>query len=250
MRHSKKYQIFHSRLLLFVLLISLPTKIPGDPFEIDVFEYIEYLKGEIYNDTYTELDYNSMTMNLNDYFLYGEARLSNETDYRNDALTFLHTVNFNGPYNGGEFHKCFEVSSDLHLQGHVKALSIYYNISGLLVDLQSEYPIFIWYTLHYPGQFLLAPNDPSWLSIQDRQTSDVWIVDVEYLKSRNSQRRTCTIQKGLLSFDNMVANEHVIQHGCIPPYLKPQNEFPVCNTQEDLKRALYSFNRIRKNTFL
>ena len=91
--------------------IFVPKSFPVDYQEIDIDEYIGYLDGDIYNQTYKKLDYWNITMNLKNYFLYGTALWSNETEYRDDTLTFFHSVTFNGFYWGGEFHKCYSVKN-------------------------------------------------------------------------------------------------------------------------------------------
>ena len=50
----------------------------------------------------------------------------------------------------------------------------------------------------------------------------------------------------MLSYDAMVFQEHMIQKGCVPPYLQKHKMFPICKTQKELKDALYDYNNIRK----
>ena len=95
--------------------------------------------------------------------------------------------------------------------------------------------------------FLLAPNGLEYAqSDEGPEELDIWMEDVELLRSRNSQQRACTRHHSRLSYDTMILQEHMIQNGCIPPYLKQHEEFPTCKTQKELKDAIYDFNKIRK----
>ena len=229
--------------------IFIPKNIPQTKPDIDIYEYGQYLSGEVEAaDRFERLNYTNITINLEDYFLYGTARKSNESIFHNDTVVFQHNVSFNGIFgSNGVFHKCFEVSSNIHLHRYVKEVYLYYNKTKLLDDLGSEYPLDVFYSIHYPGQFLLAPNGLEYAQLdEDPEELDIWMEDVELLRSRNSQQRACTRHNNRLCYDTMILQEHMIQNGCIPPYLKQHEEFPTCKTQKELKDAIYDFNKIRK----
>ena len=227
--------------------IFLTDKFPSNDSKIDKSQYLSYLNGELYDEVYEKIDYWKVTFDIEDYFLKGLVSWSNESGYRNDTLTFLHTESFSGPYYDGDFRKCFEISSDIHLHRHVKEIDLVYNMTALLDDLKSEYPVDIFYNVHNSGQFLLAPNDPNWWTIDDGgQSIDIWIEHVEFLRSRNSAKRTCIPPNKDVSYDSMVANTHVNHVGCRHPYIKPYRDYKLCKTQEKLKSGSYSFNKIRK----
>ena len=227
--------------------ILLAKQFSSNISKVDKSQYLKYLNGELYDKDYEKLDYWNITINLEDYFLKGEVIWSNETENLRDTLTCVHTESFNGPYYDGEFRKCFEISSNILLHRYVKDIYLYYNMKALLDDLDGVYPVNLFYNIHDSGQFLLAPNDPTWLSIESGGESlDIWIEHVEFLRSRSSARRTCIPRKRDVSYDIMVANAHVNREGCRPPYLKLYKDYPLCHSQDKLKSASYSFNRIRK----
>ena len=227
--------------------IFLPRAFPNNNISSNYFEYIQYLKGEIADETYASLTYPNITIDLENYFLFEEVKWANETSHRNGTLSIKHTPNFNGIYYLGEFRKCFEVSSNIQHFRHVKEVNLYYNKTKMLHDLEGEYPIDVFFNIHHSGQFFLAPNDPTFIQINGGwENHNVWIEDIELLKSRNSQWRTCTPDFGAPSYDNMVLQEHLLHKGCIPPYLAPYQGWRICKTQEEMKFAMYSFNTIRK----
>ena len=63
--------------------------------------YLQYLKGDIFEERFRHIHYDNVTLNLEDYFLYSEVRLSNETRSSSNHNTPLkHEIIFNGFYHG------------------------------------------------------------------------------------------------------------------------------------------------------
>ena len=140
------------------LTLFIPKQFPADSTQLDdIYEYHAWDEEDIYDITDENLDYWNITMNLNHYFLYGRVKLSNESNFRNDTLTFWNTVNFNGVYYDGTFYKCFEVSTNINLHRNVKGVYLYYNMKGLLVDLDSDYPLEV--TFIILANFFLHPTN-------------------------------------------------------------------------------------------
>ena len=225
--------------------IFMPKRVSNINNKISISEYVQYLKGELYDDGYENIDYWNVTIDLENYFLGAEVEWANETLTHNDTLTFIHNVNFNGIDGiSGEFQKCFQVSSNINQHRYVKKFKIFYNKQAHLKDIEMD-SYEVWFNIHHAEQFLLAPNDPNLFIVKKgaSRSHGIWIQDVEFLRSRNSYSRTCT-KKG--SYDTMVAREHIIQKGCRPPYLRPYKEIPLCNTSEGMKNATYAFNEVRK----
>ena len=223
-------------------------KLRTKDLSVDLDQYIAYLEGTFFNDTYAKMNYNDITINFDDFFLHGEAQWANESEYRNDTLTFHHKEIFSGRYFGGlPFSKCFEVSSNIDYHRYVQDVKLYYNLTKLLTALENE-NVNIIFNVHLLGQFLLAPSGPSLIPLDGDglgKRQNIWIEEMELLKSRNSHRRTCTPQNNMVSYDDMVAREHIIRKGCTPPYLKPSKNAPPCNTREEIKRAMYIFFEAR-----
>ena len=216
-----------------------------DP-EIDADQYVGYLQGRVFNDTYHKIKYNNITINLEEYFLYGTERWANETKHKNVTLGFDHKELFNGDYLGFHkgFYKCFELASNIKNHRIMHDIEVYYNLTKLLTTLGGYKVKLITFNVHLPGQFLLAPNDPNYLELPNDgkgKYQQVWIEEIEFLQSRNTRRRACTLPNGIMSYDNMAAREHTIEKGCSPPYFKASKDFPPCNTQEKIKNATYFY---------
>ena len=84
----------------------LNNKLPsGDP-NINSSIYLKYIQGEYYDDQLAGIDYDDVTLNLNDYFLFAEVKLRNDSDHIKRKLYPTHKIVFDGIYYG-KFSKCF-----------------------------------------------------------------------------------------------------------------------------------------------
>ena len=51
-------------------------------------KYLEYLQGDFWEDSFTTIQYENVTVDLNDYFVYAVEKWNNESQWRNSSLTF------------------------------------------------------------------------------------------------------------------------------------------------------------------
>ena len=206
-----------------------------------------YLKGEFDEHRFQNIEYSSLTLNLDDYLSYHWVTLRNGTDVvDSNIVTFSHKVNFNGFSEWGYFYKCFELTWDIAPPGIVRETFVVYNRSELLQDSWIESNGFIDLYIHYPGQFLLAPNDVTYLKLDaTTRSNEIIFEDVEILRSRNSKKRRCTIYNDKYSFDDMVREKHILENGCILPYFRPFKNFPKCETREKIESSAFEYQNVR-----
>ena len=185
---------------------------------LDVASYLSYLKGDTLEKQFKNVDYENLTLDLNNYLLNTQMKLRNETKYRELKL-LEHKISFNGFLEWGGFYKCFELALDKYHHGNpgnIKEINIAYNKRSLLQDIGKSSGLDLVVYLHYPGEFVTAPNDQHRLSIgRDNVSSLTWIGDVEILKRRDSRKRTCTNNNEMVSFYDMVREKHIENCGCI-----------------------------------
>ena len=114
-----------------------------------------------------------------------------------------------------------------------------------------DFPLYLGFALHHPGQFLLAPNrlDNTWLYDWQYNGLDFIISEIEILKSRNSRNRHCTHYGGTLTFDEMVKKKHLDTVHCRPPYMSSLDNLPICSKTEDILRASYQYKTARDNYY-
>ena len=220
----------------------LNNKIRRNISEINASKYLQYLKGEIFDEKFHQIDYENVSMKLEDYFLYGQVKLLNETNFRNYSSKFVHKEIFNGiDHYDGFFTKCFvgELHDTVDIR-HVKAIKLYYNMSQMRTDLAAQTAISFTFNLHYPGKYLdevkVAKN--GWIAPK-QNGFHVIIYDMELLRRRNSHNRKCLDDRG--RYDEMVLERHVEKAGCRAPYQRPHKEYPICKSQKMIRNAIYKY---------
>ena len=207
--------------------------------------YIEYLKGNGYNEKYNTIDYSKVTLSFENYFLSSTVVLRNLTPLYD--VPFQHHESFNG-FGIGLFVKCFEITINITDYHNVLFITLAYDKKKLLLDFktQSEYNLSI--IMHHPGQFLLSSING--FGYFDMKTDmGITISDLELLKSRNSRNRWCTEYDDEISFDDMVRKRHLLNIGCTAPYLKSNENFPPCNSTAAIKDAFYDYNVVGKKYY-
>ena len=220
-----------------------------DP-DINETTYIEYLKGERFDPSFQNVDYQNVTLNLNDYFLSAREKSLNESELKKSNLSFIHKEIFSGVFYYGVFAKCFSFENELKQNHHIQKISLRYNTTKLINDLgaSEESELNLYYSIYYPDQFLLQLISPWQLSMGlDDYALTVWIDDLELLKRRSSWKKRCTRTEK--PFDELVLSKHVETVGCKPPYINSQGTFPTCNSQEKIKEAIYEFKSIRNKYY-
>ena len=215
--------------------------------EINSSRYLQYLKGDVIDEKLTDVDYENVTMNLQEYLRLGTVQLRNETIGRN--ATFHHKVNFNG-YMGmndkKKLYKCFEVSMVGKQLNGIRHIWLGYDINRLSNDMGLDILV-TKVKANHPGQlslisgFYIMPLLPS---ISNTHGYIYNIQDLEILQGRNSVKRRCTPYSSTNSFDDMLREQHVKGKDCSAPYLQPITGVPKCSTKDSIKRSMYDFQSI------
>ena len=218
---------------------------------IDVAEYLSYLKGEIYDEKLANLNYNDVTLKLDDYFTFGGVGLRKETRSRNISSFILHKQTFDGfvTFDVRRFVKCFSVSiTDYQYHRNVERMVLAYNRDKLLGDVgeskcqRPNCPLLI-SDVYYPEQFLIKVSDSFMFDIkEDFYGYRVLLRSLEMLKRRNTRTKRCTYDTTF--YDRLVLEKHISTIGCRAPYHKTYKQFPICNTKEKIKKSLYEFQDV------
>ena len=207
--------------------------------------YKSYLKGEFYNDELAKVDYENVTLNLDDSFLFAEVRLSNASNKR--KIQLKHRTIFNGIIYEEDFFKCFAPELNKNDIENVRKIEFYYRKQGIIEDLHSVRgnASKVWISIHYPGQFLLAINKKARHSLQlyNNYSNLVKIASIELLKSRKKRSHDC--MENWRWFDEMVLHKHITTIGCRSPYHLPYKDFPLCDNTDDIRRSAYKFEKVR-----
>ena len=210
--------------------------------------YLQYLKGQVDGNQFTELDYESVSLNLQDYFEFGYVKLSNDSSASDPTmLHFKHREIFSGIYLKN-FVKCFSPQIKKKDYPNLQALLFSYNYQKILQDLEvtSTDPIF---NIHYPGQYLLIPNPsraaPLTRNRYNGANIQLMIKNLEILNRRNTNKQKCL--DDWKNYDSLVLRKHVENQGCQMPY---QNEgFPKCKRMKEMEDAAYDLYDVRKRYY-
>ena len=225
----------------------LARKVAENYPDLNKTSYMEYLEGDIFDETFAEVDYSNITIDLDEYYEYTWVFLRNKTRQEGSQISsFVHKISFNGISEWDEFYKCIELNWDTNQPDIIKERFAVYNKTAILRDLSGSLEFNFDLYMHYPGQFLLAPNDLTEF-IMDVSTKSlvIKIEDVEILRSRDSRNKRCTAYNDKLSFDEMVKEKHILTTGCSLPYFGAFKNFPKCDTREKIKQSSYSYQEVR-----
>ena len=69
--------------------------------------YASYLKGDLFNHELVSIDYDNVTLSLDDYFEFAEVRLSNESRLNKRNATLKFDTIFSGIFKHGIFFQMF-----------------------------------------------------------------------------------------------------------------------------------------------
>ena len=217
---------------------KLEKNFPG----IDSSSYLDFLKGEHFDENLNNVDYSNVSLNLDEFVLYGYSQMRNETIPIQDSL--FNKESFNGFNKWGFFEKCFEVTSNKS-SNHLYQIIVKYDLDRLRQYLGNDSMSFS-VAINYPGQYLLRITLPDDVDMESEDKNLLLnIEDIEVIKSRNTRIRKCTPYDDKKSFDDMVLDAHIISKGCNVPYLRGLKNFPKCHKKEDVKSLLYDYTIVQ-----
>ena len=101
-------------------------------------DYLQYLKGNLFDGRLQNIDYEDVTVQLQDYFLNGQVILSDGQALVNNSREFTHNVIFSG-VKEQMFLKCFEIIWNRTENEHshnVKKMVFTYDKLRLMKDLK------------------------------------------------------------------------------------------------------------------
>ena len=101
--------------------------------EINRKLYLEYLMGNFFLDYLEGFDYQNVTIDLGNYFLYLKEQWHNSSEMQYSALRVEHKEIFSGFFLG-KFLKCFLLKVDINANRHINGLAFYYDLEKLFDD--------------------------------------------------------------------------------------------------------------------
>ena len=215
----------------------LQEKFKGLEFDVNASTYLEHLTGKVFQQPYNQIDYNNITLNLEDYFL------SKRVVWRNGSISSNTNVELRSTFSGFIhyfFVKCF--TTDTKTLNIPAVRLIRYDFKNeVLMDYRKASDHSWGLSVHGPNQFLLQQQNFRSFSRNNNKSNglsvDVRISKIEVLKRRNKRKEPCVTEWN--RWDDLIVLKPIEKIGCSAPYHRSFNEFSVCSRKEDM-RALYN----------
>ena len=224
------------------IISNLEKLFPG----IDSSSYLDLLKGETFDENVNIVEYSNVSLNLDEFLLYGYSQMRNETVPTQDDI--FNKESFNGFNKWGFFEKCFEVTSKKS-SNHLYQIIVKYDLNRIHQGLGND-SISFSVAINYPGQYLLRITLPDDVQPEGENKNILLnIEDIEVIKSRNTRIRKCTPYDDKKSFDDMVLDAHIISKGCNVPYLRGIKNFSKCHKKENVKSLFYDYTLVQNKYY-
>ena len=208
--------------------------------------YLKYLRGEYFSENMLRIPYKNVTIDISNYIkgyilLHGNGSAKyvkfDSGSYVGEKRILTH-VSYNGfsTITKG-FNKCFalEIPRVKHLQVFRILLSNRLFPNGLR-PTYAKLSVFY----HFPRQFLLAGRNVRWTwpyrAANESYKTRFLIGAITILKQRNKQQSRCI--EACDAYDNWVMKFHQNEIECNIPYLKLQEQIPICNSKEQMKQGI------------
>ena len=162
--------------------------------DLDSKTYLKYLKGDVlYNDSYANIKFDQVTLNLHDYiedleFKWKNVSIDNCTNTQNCRFVIAKN-NFNG-FANSDFYRCFALELNPIYAKDVGGFNVVFNskLENILPQIGDVY-----IGLNYPQQFYRSYGMRQiWRKSGKSTTTEfIEIISIEVLKRRNKRTAAC-----------------------------------------------------------
>ena len=217
--------------------------------------YLEFLKGEAFENEMMTSNYQNMTIDMVDYIVGYRIYFRNFSIIKADSGISLDEKkklvynNFNGfiePYL--DFCKCFSLVIPKIKELWIFRILISNDIfpDGLR-PVESDLKTFI----HLPKQFLLSKYNKKWewpyRSKQETYKLRFIIRSMDIVTKRDKRDMPCN--QNWENYDDWVVQSFKNETGCNNPYQFYDNRLPTCNAKEEIKRAMFRQNVVEERKY-
>ena len=194
--------------------------------------YMQYLKGELWDDRMVDVDYENVTINLENFLLQACVLDSYLHCVEEMDVSVMNTVQ----------GKCFSFIQKYPKR--IKELSVYINNSifpnGIRPSMEFKFVVFI----SYPQQVVRRQGylKKDWavrVNRLDNYEMQFGIRDVEVIRRRNKRGSKC--QGNWKNYDVNVLEKMLNNVGCRPFYSTSMKEYPPCSTSREMEINYYTF---------
>ena len=207
------------------------------------WKYFDFLKGKGNYGKFKDIQYDQVTTNLGSHleqvrFKWKPGRTPKKKTCRDahNCPYFALENNYNGFNQEGLFQKCFGTKLNNKYAKDVLTIRLMFNES-LKNEISDAISVQVFF--NYPNQFIRPRGESQtiWQTELNGTVDMFQITSFELLKRRNKRQEKCTSEWNI--FDQMVLKKHIEKVGCRAPYMPQYPEFPMCNTQKQIRKAYY-----------
>ena len=219
---------------------------PNKNYPLNGTSYMEYLKGNVFDEEFQDIDYENVILNFTQYIAVVHISWRNGTTVDFSPVEAQKIVQMDVTFSGfiyDDFYHCFgTIVKESYKKDIAFLINIYKRddeLDSLMVERGNVYLI-----LHYPNQFILTPlNIQEFALHPNRTVNDIGfhtVHGVEILKRRSKRAEHCTL--GFTNFDEIVLKSLLRKNECRPPYITKYKDFPICKTRDQIRDVRYELS--------
>ena len=197
---------------------------------INVSSYTKFLKGEIWNESLLQIDYDNVTISLEDNMIVSYYVTQDEKRFTWNPISY---VSFRSPSR-----KCFTIDAPHNDTEMLWSYSTVINNNIFPSGARSRHNKIYTY-LHYPGQRLTAYYTvrTEWNSRENMTISYQMIYDIKNVNvvaRRNKRKEPCF--ENWKHYDEYVMENMMVKAGCRPPHWNSSDNMPLCHNSTQMKK--------------
>ena len=227
---------------------------------ISQYQYLQFLQGLYWQPEMTNISYSKVTLNIMNYFMGYDILYRKKGNFIHMSVNDINSEDKGWRVPKENFAepsmKCFTVDMPYIPNEPIKTFNIRIKTSMFKNNIRPSKLKFansntnaegFGVLFHYPGQ-LLNGRYKSKKSWPDRDANDsksynmVFLLqNIEVINRRNKWKRKCE----QFPFDETkeILKNMLNASGCIPPYVQFKQNFPICETQNQMKKSYDSLIR-------
>jgi hypothetical protein len=232
--------VIYPELTICVLNPFLTEKLQEINKFLDHKTYLKYLKGEdAINETYKDIDYDHVTFDLYDHFQTLYIRWKNGKIVACTDKNICPFAFFKNSYNGfgdGHFLKCFALEINATDENVPRAFSLTFNVT---LERSLKHVGKVQALVNHPQQFSrVGIGQHIWRNPEESNFPELLkILSIETVRQRNKRNKPC--EPDWMSYDTLLLEKHIEKVGCRAPYQQKYQNFPICNTLEQMKKSYF-----------
>ena len=208
--------------------------------------YLQYLQGEVFDEKFKDIDYESVSFNLSEYHVKDAIYWRNGSySYDNSNLNVVKRYASFAGFWFGYFFKCFGIEVNERYKKDVSVIEGEYKQHEFLGGSEGALQKTLIVTFHYPTQFLLVGEN--FKLFKGSYYLHINIRHIEILTRRSKHREKCL--KDGRNYDNLLLHEYAKSIGCRAPYQPTFDELPECSNKEDMRKSVYELNAAKSEQY-